>query len=101
IDAIVTSPPYNLGIRYRSYDDGLPRDEYLRWTGAWVEAVGRVLQNNGSLFLNVGAKPKDPWTALDVAQAARPHLELQNIIHWVKSIAIEKALAGARGGLAD
>ena len=25
----------------------------------------------GSLFLNVGAKPTDPWTALDVAQAAR------------------------------
>ncbi len=64
-------------------------------------AVARVLQNSGSLFLNVGAKPKDPWTALDVAQAARPHLELQNIIHWVKSIAIEKALAGSRAGLAD
>jgi site-specific DNA-methyltransferase (adenine-specific) len=36
-----------------------------------------------------------------VAQAVRPHLELQNIIHWVKSIAIEKALAGARSGLVD
>ena len=51
-------------------------------------------RRDGSLFLNVGAKPTDPWTALDVAQAARPHLELQNIIHWIKSIAIEKALAG-------
>ena len=101
IDAVVTSPPYNLGIRYRSYDDGLPREEYLKWTADWVRAVARVLQARGSLFLNVGAKPKDPWTALDVAQAARPHLELQNIIHWVKSIAIEKALAGSRAGLAD
>ena len=36
-----------------------------------------------------------------MAQAVRPHLELQNIIHWVKSIAIEKALAGSRSGLAD
>ena len=43
----------------------------------------------GSLFLNVGAKPTEPWTALDVAQAARPHLRLQNILHWIKSIAIE------------
>ena len=101
VDAVVTSPPYNLGIRYRTYDDGMPRDEYLRWTSDWVQAVGRVLSRRGSLFLNVGAKPKDPWTALDVAQAARPHLELQNIIHWVKSIAIEKALAGSRAGLAD
>ena len=51
-----------------------------------------------SLFLNVGAKPTDPWTAMDVAQAARPHLQLQNTIHWIKSIAIEKALAGAGPG---
>ena len=101
IDAIVTSPPYNLGIQYRSYDDGRPRAEYLAWTGEWVAAARRALAADGSLFLNVGAKPKDPWTALDIAQAVRPHLELQNIIHWVKSIAIEKALAGSRAGLAD
>ena len=101
IDAVVTSPPYNLGIRYRSYDDGRPRAEYLEWTGAWIKAARRALAEDGSLFLNVGAKPKDPWTALDIAQAVRPHLELQNIIHWVKSIAIEKTLAGARSGLAN
>lgn len=101
VDAVVTSPPYNLGIRYRSFDDTQPRSEYLTWTGAWVQAVKRVLATEGSLFLNMGAKPKDPWTALDVAQAVRPHLELQNILHWVKSIAIEKSLAGARSGLTD
>ena len=101
IDAVVTSPPYNLGIQYRTYDDGLPRSEYLEWTGRWVRSAKRALADDGSLFLNVGAKPKDPWTALDVAQAVRPHLELQNIIHWVKSIAIEKTLAGARAGLKD
>jgi site-specific DNA-methyltransferase (adenine-specific) len=101
VDAVVTSPPYNLGIRYRSYDDGRPRAEYLAWTADWIAAAKRTLSTHGSLFLNVGAKPKDPWTALDVAQAVRPHLELQNIIHWVKSIAIEKALAGSRSGLDD
>ena len=101
IDAVVTSPPYNLGIKYRSYDDQRPQEEYLAWTSTWVQAVARTLVEQGSLFLNVGAKPKDPWTALDVAQAVRPHLELQNIIHWIKSIAIEKGLAGARSGLID
>jgi site-specific DNA-methyltransferase (adenine-specific) len=60
-----------------------------------------VLTPDGSLFLNVGSKPTDPWTAFDVAQAARPHLTLQNTIHWIKSIAIEKALAGARAKLDD
>jgi site-specific DNA-methyltransferase (adenine-specific) len=101
ISAIVTSPPYNLGIRYRTYEDTMPRERYLEWTSEWVSRAAQALSPDGSLFLNVGAKPTDPWTALDVAQAARPHLHLQNTIHWIKSIAIEKALAGARAGLSD
>jgi site-specific DNA-methyltransferase (adenine-specific) len=101
VSAIVTSPPYNLGIRYRTYDDTLPRDRYLAWTGEWIGRAAHALAADGSLFLNVGAKPTDPWTALDVAQAARQHLQLQNTIHWIKSIAIEKALAGTRSGLQD
>jgi site-specific DNA-methyltransferase (adenine-specific) len=99
VDVIVTSPPYNLGIRYNQYEDTLSRDEYLAWTSTWVGEAARVLRTDGSLFLNVGAKPTDPWTALDVAQAARTHLRLQNIIHWIKSIAIDKASAGAAAGL--
>ena len=90
ISVIVTSPPYNLGIEYRSYEDTIPRADYLAWSGAWIAAARETLDPHGSLFLNVGAKPVDPWTALDVAQAARPHLHLQNTIHWVKSIAIDK-----------
>ena len=91
IDVIVTSPPYNLGIRYNQYDDTLSRHDYLEWTNAWVAEAARVLRPDGSLFLNVGAKPTDPWTALDVAQAVRSHLQLQNIVHWIKSIYIDKA----------
>ena len=99
VSAIVTSPPYNLGIRYRTYADALPRERYLEWTGEWISSARRALNDEGSLFLNVGAKPTDPWTALDVAQAARPHLKLQNTIHWVKSIAIDRE-AGAGVDLA-
>jgi site-specific DNA-methyltransferase (adenine-specific) len=101
IDVVVTSPPYNLGIQYRTYDDGRPRKEYLQWSSQWIGAVAGALQPKASLFLNVGAKPTDPWTALDIAQSARDHLALQNIIHWIKSIAIEKEAAGARAGLID
>jgi site-specific DNA-methyltransferase (adenine-specific) len=99
ISVIVTSPPYNLGVRYRSYDDTVPRDRYLAWTGEWVAAATRALDPAGSLFLNLGAKPTDPWTALDVAQAARPHLQLQNTLHWIKSIAIDREATGASAGL--
>jgi site-specific DNA-methyltransferase (adenine-specific) len=99
ITAIVTSPPYNLGIRYRSYADSLPQERYLRWTSEWVEAAARALDPEGSMFLNVGAKPTDPWTAIDIALAARPHLHLQNTIHWVKSVAIDRDAAGTAAGV--
>ena len=99
VDVVVTSPPYNLGVRYNTYQDTLGQDEYLQWTGEWVAAAARVLKPEGSLFLNVGTRPSDPWTALDVAQAARPHLRLQNIIHWVKSVAIDQASTSAAAGI--
>jgi site-specific DNA-methyltransferase (adenine-specific) len=99
VDVLVTSPPYNLGIEYNRYQDTLSPRDYLEWTNTWVAAAARVLRADGSLFLNVGAKPTDPWTALDVAQAVRSHLRLQNIIHWIKSIAIDQASAGAAAGL--
>lgn len=101
VHVVVTSPPYNLGVQYRSYDDGRPRAEYLTWASRWLELVANVLAPHGSLFLNVGAKPTDPWTALDVAQVARQHLQLQNVIHWIKSITIDAEAAGGRAGLTE
>jgi site-specific DNA-methyltransferase (adenine-specific) len=99
VDVIVTSPPYNIGIQYNQYQDTLSPPEYLEWTNEWLSAAARVLRPDGSLFLNVGARPSDPWTAMDVAQTARAHLQLQNVIHWVKSIAIDHELAGVNAGL--
>jgi site-specific DNA-methyltransferase (adenine-specific) len=99
ISVVVTSPPYNLGVRYRSYDDSVPRRDYLQWTTKWIAAVSRALAPDGSFFLNVGAKPSDPWTAIDIAQLARPYFELQNTLHWIKSIAIDKEVAGIAAGL--
>ena len=99
VDVIVTSPTYNLGIAYNRYQDPLSGADYLEWTNTWIAAAARVLRPDGSLFLNVGAKPTDPWTALDVVQVARSHLRLQNIIHWIKSIAIDRESAGTAAGL--
>ena len=31
IDAIVTSPPYNLNIKYGLYADNKPKHDYLDW----------------------------------------------------------------------
>jgi site-specific DNA-methyltransferase (adenine-specific) len=96
---VVTSPPYNLGVKYRSYLDDMPRTEYLNWTDRWIRATSEVMGESGSLFLNVGAKPTDPWIPLEVAQVARRYFKLQNTIHWVKSIAIDRDAAGHATGL--
>lgn len=93
-DVVVTSPPYNIGIGYNSYNDTLPRDNYLAWMEKVGLAVRRVIADDGSFFLNIGNKPKDQWIAWDVASVLRKHFVLQNVIHWVKSIAISKTDVG-------
>ena len=94
VDVVVTSPPYNIGVAYGRYDDTIPRESYLDWMRRWGRAVRRVLAEDGSLFLNVGGKPSDPWIPMDVARAVGESLVLQNSIHWVKSIAIDRDAVG-------
>lgn len=88
VDVIVTSPPYNLNIKYNSYKDNLDTNEYLNWIEDVIVACKRVLRDDGSFFLNVGGSLKNPWIPFDIAQKARKHFYLQNTIHWIKSISI-------------
>jgi site-specific DNA-methyltransferase (adenine-specific) len=99
VSVVVTSPPYNLGIKYSGYDDTISRAEYLAWLGRWAEVVRSVLAEEGSLFLNVGSKPSDPWVPFEVVTEMRRHFHLQNVIHWIKSIAIDKEDVGDYPGI--
>lgn len=99
IDVVVTSPPYNLGVRYGKYQDDVPRESYLRWLDDWAAAASRALSDNGSLFLNIGSKPSDPLVPFQVLQVMQGHFQLQNVIHWIKSIAIEKSEVGDYDGV--
>ncbi|MEM6915305.1 MAG: site-specific DNA-methyltransferase [Verrucomicrobiota bacterium] len=89
IDLVVTSPPYNLGIDYQNYNDNLSREDYLAWSLEWASEVRRLLKPEGSFFLNVGAAPAQPWMPHEIALALRDLFELQNTIHWIKSITVE------------
>ena len=53
IDIVVTSPPYNLGISYQSYNDKLSSEDYLSWSLEWAGEVKRLLKPDGSFFLNL------------------------------------------------
>ncbi len=88
IDIIVTSPPYNIGVQYKTYKDKLKYDEYLKWMLEFGKACKRVLKENGSLFFNIGDKATDEFKAFETARQISERLRLQNTIHWVKSIAV-------------
>ena len=91
VDVVVTSPPYNLGIAYASYDDTASRADYLAWCEKWLAEILRVLTAEGSFFLNVGASPKDPLFPHEIALlASKGGWKLQNTFHWVKSISLPK-----------
>lgn len=90
VDLVVTSPPYNLGVRYSNFSDTADRPGYLRWCKRWAAEIARLLQPAGSFFLNVGAAPANPMFPHELALELRELFVLQNTIHWVKSISIEE-----------
>ena len=89
VDLVVTSPPYNLGVRYGKFSDREDRQSYLRWCGGWAAQVQRILKPSGSFFLNIGAAPSNPMLPHELAIELRDLFGFQNTIHWIKSITIE------------
>src|SRR5687767_10334251 len=89
VDLIVTSPPYNLAINYSTYRDDVPREAYLDWCHTWSSQLARVLKDDGSFFLNVGAAPANPLLPHQLLLRLEPLFQLQNTIHWIKSITIQ------------
>ena len=73
VDVIVTSPPYNIknssgnGLKdgrggkwpkaelvkgYANHDDAMPHDQYVEWQRACLQAMMRVLREDGAVFYN-------------------------------------------------
>ncbi|MGA0846755.1 MAG: DNA-methyltransferase, partial [Luteolibacter sp.] len=92
IDLVVTSPPYNLGIRYNSFADDSSRSDYLAWCRSWATELHRVMDDYASFFLNVGSAPTNPLMPhqliLELTGGDKPLFVLQNTFHWVKSITV-------------
>jgi site-specific DNA-methyltransferase (adenine-specific) len=92
VDLVVTSPPYNLGINYRTYQDKLEFNEFIDWCQDWASQIHRVMKDEASFFLNLGAAPKDPLLPHQLILALtreEPNFILQNTFHWIKSISVD------------
>lgn len=96
VDIIVTSPPYNIGVKYNSHDDNMPFEDYLNWMDVFAKKCYDVLSTDGSLFFNMGDRPSDELRTFKVANIINKYFRLQNTIVWVKSISIpeEKIAVG-------
>jgi len=53
IDLIVTSPPYNVDIKYNSHDDIMSYDDYLSFTREWLAQCYKFIKSDGRFCLNV------------------------------------------------
>ena len=85
--AVVTSPPYNIGKKYKSYKD--KRKDYFNWLDKVFAEIARVLQDDGHFFLQVGGTPLRPTLPQQILAVAEKHLTLQNEIIWIKNVTID------------
>jgi len=53
IDLIVTSPPYNVDIKYSSHNDKLSYEQYLEFSHAWMIRCYGWLKRDGRFCLNI------------------------------------------------
>ena len=91
VDCVITSPPYNIGLKYNQYRD---RDtEYTNKISELFAGIQRVLKPNGHFFLNVSPTRSDPVFAYRLAQLVP--MTIQNPIVWAK--AVEMPGEGIRG----
>jgi site-specific DNA-methyltransferase (adenine-specific) len=53
IDLVITSPPYNVDIKYSSHDDQLTYDQYLAFSRRWMKRCYHWLKDDGRFCLNI------------------------------------------------
>ena len=53
IDLIVTSPPYNIDIKYNSHDDQISYEQYLEFSKKWMTRCFYWIKDDGRLCLNI------------------------------------------------
>ena len=53
VDLCVTSPPYNVGIKYDDWDDNMQIVDYLGFARDWLTEVYRVLKPDGRIAVNI------------------------------------------------
>lgn len=80
IDLLMTSPPYNCGIEYDSYNDSRPWEEYLEWCEQWLIEAKRVLKPDGRFAINHLVEMGLPAHGKKNGIRVSPQVELHKIL---------------------
>lgn len=84
--AVVTSPPYNIGIDYGNYKDNMKDADYHEFTKDWVKQSLRVAP---VAVINFGAPTSSAVNLAKFMIAVSEVGVIQSHITWVKSISTE------------
>lgn len=90
VDVCITSPDYNLGVKYKSSQKVKEHADYMAWATAWGREVMRTLAPGGSFFLNIAGAPSRPLLPFHIALAFSEFAVLQNTFHWIKAISVKR-----------
>lgn len=52
-------PPFNINHKYDYYEDKVPLHQYMTWTRVWLAHLHRLLRNDGSIWVAIGAELQD------------------------------------------
>jgi DNA modification methylase len=113
VDAVITSPPYNLGVStgggfghyaegqthsgggkwkgpsagggivYADHDDAMPYEQYVTWQRDVLTACWNALSDRGAIFYN--HKPRVQASTLWLPTEMNPGLPLRQIIVWARA----------------
>ena len=53
VDLIITSPPYNVSIKYNSHNDEMPYKDYLDFAREWLSKCYDLVKDDGRFCLNI------------------------------------------------
>lgn len=81
VDLVVADPPYGLGKNYGNDSDLMPPDEFMRWNGAWLDAVLPKMKPNASLYLFASWR-KSP----ELFSLFKTRLTMLNEIIWDRKV---------------
>lgn len=53
VDLLITSPPYNVDIKYNSHKDTLTHSQYLEFSKKWLKKAYSLMKDDGRMCLNI------------------------------------------------